>query len=228
MEKEKDLEIYIRDRYGEQCLTERISDSHVKTVLIRQPKGFVEIFEINEDGSKQLIGKPNLVTYSGRETVMVRLFNQDNAALSPYPGRKNEFVCWFGIGSGGCRPGDPFDPIPPTNLDTALGTDVPLAVTGWDPTYADPRSGSDYKHPFDLIEYEQDVDNYDSWLIAKVTTTLSSGDAVGQQINECGLFTDASGLGGSIGPFHLYAKVTFPTILKTVTRQLVFVWYVYT
>jgi hypothetical protein len=224
---EKDLEIRIEEKYGESCLTERISETNIKTISIRQPKGFVEIFEINEDGSKKLVGKSNLVTYSGRETVLVRLFNQDNAALSPFPGRKDEFVCWFGVGSGGCNPGDPFDPIPPTNLDTSLETDVPLAAIGWDPTYADPRTGNDYKHPFDSIEYEQDTDNYDSWLIAKVTTTLSSGDAVNQQINECGLFTEATGLGGSTGPFHLYAKVTFPTILKTISRQLVFVWYIY-
>ena len=225
---EKDLEIRIEDRYGEQCLTERISNIDIKTISVRQPKGFVEIYEVEEDGSKKLVSKSNLVTYSGRETVMVRLFNQDNPVLSPYPGRKDEFVCWFGIGSGGCRPADPFDPIPPTNLDTVLGTDVPLAATGWDPTYADPRSGNDYKHPFDSIEYEQDADNYNAWLIAKVTTTLSAGDAVGQLVNECGLFAASSSLGGTLGPFNLYAKVTFPTILKTDTRQLVFVWYIYT
>ena len=236
---EKDLEIHIEEKYGETCLTERIPipDANIKTITIRQPKGFVEIYEVDEDGSKQLVGKPNLVTYCGRETVMVRLFNQNNLATSFKGGTKDEFVCWFGVGNGGCNPPDSFDPIPPTNLDIALGNDVPIAPTtgtGSNITYGDSRiDGKDYKHPFDIIDsttrvvYEQDPDNYDAWIIAKITTTISSGDTIDQIINECGLFSASSSNGKWTGPFHLYAKVTFPSILKTSTRQLVFVWYLY-
>jgi hypothetical protein len=52
-------------------------------------------------------------------------------------------------------------------------------------------------------------------------------DGVGQLMNEAGLFTAASSAPGYSGTFHLFAKVTFPTIYKSDTRELLFVWYLY-
>jgi hypothetical protein len=81
-----------------------------------------------------------------------------------------------------------------------------------------------YKHPFNpIIEFEQDGDNYNYWLIAKISTTLSADDANGFNISEAGLYTASS----NVGPFNLYARVTFPSIVKTSARQLLFLWYVY-
>jgi hypothetical protein len=60
-----------------------------------------------------------------------------------------------------------------------------------------------------------------------VLTTLSATDANGFNLNEAGLFTSTSTVGGFGGPFNLYARVTFPTIMKTSARQLLFIWYVY-
>jgi hypothetical protein len=103
-------------------------------------------------------------------------------------------------------------------------------INATDITYADYRVSPDagyYKHPFDSLTFEQDADNYNYWLIIRVATTLGTDDGNGFNINEAGLFTATSSAGGHAGNFNLYARVTFPTIVKTSARQLLFVWYVY-
>lgn len=217
-DKEKDLIIKIEDRYGEQCL----QDSTVFRRINRKPLGYVEIYEKDEN-SEKLVGKSNLVVYVGREMLMSKAFNIENPNISPTT--KDEFICWFGLGDGGCPVGDPLDPIPPTNEDTDLNN--PVGISATDSTCADYHDGFYYKHPLDSVEYEQDPENYNAWIITKVTVTISALDANDENLNECGLYTAESNSGGYSGNFSLFAKVTFPTIVKTSARQLVFVWYLY-
>ena len=219
MEKEKDLLIQIEDRYGEKCF----DDSTVKIMNSRNPTGFVEIYELDEKNERKLVGKSNLVVYIGREWLMSKAFNIQNIHISPTS--LNEFLCWFGLGSGGCTTGNPLDPIPPTNGDTGLTT--PVGISATDSTCADFHNGFYYKHPFDSITYEQDPLNGNCWIISKVTVTISAAHANGNNLNEAGLFTALSNTGGTLGNFSLWAKMTFPTIVKNPSRQLVFVWYLY-
>jgi hypothetical protein len=219
MDNQKSL-IEIIDKYSD-CLSDGFNR---KDKLTHKPEGFVRIYEINNN-KKELISEHNLVVYLGREWLLSRAFDFINSNIDPTP---TEFISWLGLGNGGCPIGDPLNPTAPTILDTDLDNSIMINPT--DSNYADYRSTPDigyYKAPFDSITYEQDGDNYNRWLIARVDTTIGPGDANGFNISEAGLFTAASNSGGYAGPFNLYARVTFPTIVKTSARQLLFEWYVY-
>lgn len=227
MEKEKDLEVVVTERYGEECLDDAVVSD--KTQGAGRPQGFVEVFEVDENGNKKLIGKNNLVLYQGREMLAQRLVNTENASATP---TKDEFVAWFGLGSGGVDPADPFDPVSPVVTDTELASLVMINAS--DSSNADyqtaggiyPDTGY-YKKPFDTIEFEADVLNDNKWLILKITTTIGTTDANDENLSEAGLYSAASSGGGYSGQFSLFARVTFPTIRKVSTRRISFVWYLF-
>lgn len=226
---EKTVEIKITDRYGEN-LSDGL-DRKKRSKPDERPKGYVEIYEVSNDGKKELVGKNNLVVYLGREWLVSRAFNSVNSYITPQP---DEFITWFGVGDGGCPISDPMDPVSPANTNTDLDNSVMINSTDMHcADYRDPDPDEHpeykgyYKHPFDEVTFEQDSDNYNRWLLMRVTTTLGASDANTYYINEAGLFTASSENGGYAGPFHLYARVTFPSIMKTNARQLMFVWYVF-
>lgn len=218
--KEKDIVVQVCDMYGDNCLDDDCNASDEKGG--RKPQGFVEIYEVDDKDKKKLVGKKNLVTYSGREWLATKIFNTENIHIDSTAA---EFICWFGLGTGGCPVGDPLNPTSPTNLDTDLDTECSMNAT--DPTYADFKSGAYYKHPLDSVIFEQDTDNANAYLICRVTVTIGIDDANGNNINEAGLFICDDNTGGAVGPFHLFSRVTFPSIVKTTDRQLIFVWYIY-
>lgn len=226
---EKNMEIKITDRYGDNLSDSCFTRKKAKDVDDR-PKGFVEIYEVDNNGNKQLVGKNNLVVYMGREWLVSRAFNKTNSFITPKPA---EFITWFGVGDGGCPIADPMNPTSPANTNTDLSNSVMInsldahCADYRDPDPEHPEYKGYYKHPFDEVSFEQDTDNYNHWLIMKITTTLGGSDANTFYVNEAGLFTAENEMGGSTGPFHLYARVTFPSIMKTNARQLMFVWYVF-
>lgn len=214
----KTTEVQIHDHYGEECL----GDSFNRDMSVsRRPLGVVHIFEVDENGKKQLVRKNNLVVYNGREALAQMLVRQNNSSSSNAPNAKDHFLSWFGLGNGGVLPADPLDPVPPTLINTDLNSAVEINTD--DSTAAD----SGFKHPFDQIEFERDPLNDDKWLILKITVTIGVDDANGKQISEAGLFTATSNAGGWSGDFFLFARVTFSSIVKTSDRRLVFVWYLY-
>lgn len=177
--------------------------------------------------------------------------------LQPIKGNKDHFLCWFGLGQGAadteCSPGsgDVFAPEPPANEDTELA--CPVMINTTDASCADyhilgdsgypggdcqgtggnyPATGN-YKHPFNQISFEQDVMNDNKWIVIKISTIIGIDDAngvgatSGQAINEAGLYTAASRVGGYNGDFALFARFTFPTLLKDNSRRLQFVWYLF-
>ena len=222
MTDEKDIVIKITDKYGD-CLSDKSMGSGLKRTTER-PKGFVEIYEVDKD-TKKLIAKPNLVVLLGRESLLSSAFRTRNEHIVP---TEDEFICWFGLGNGGCPIGDPLNPTAPTVEDSDLTSSIMINAS--DSTCGDwritPVVGY-YKHPFDSVSFEQDPDNYNYWLIGRVSITINNEDANGYNLNEAGLFSAASSAGSYSGNFSLYARVTFPTIVKTDSRQLLFVWYVY-
>lgn len=216
---EKTVVIEVKDRYGE-CL----SDASRLVQNEKRPKGFVHIYELDKDGVKKLVQKSNLVLYQGREIVASHMFNIQNPNITASP---NEFICWFGLGSGGAPEGNPFVPNPPSSTDIELST--PVMINATDSTCAGfvVGLGGYTKHPFDTITFQQDPYNSDRYLIIQVLTTMGLDDAVGKTVNEAGLYTANSAAGGYGGEFHLFARVTFPSIYKSDTRELLFVWYLY-
>lgn len=239
MEKKvKDIEIRVTESYGDNCLVDRVNKNKTSS---RRPQGEVHIYEQESNGRKKLIHKSNLVVYLGREMLAQRLVNVNNINVSA---TKDEWVQWFGLGDGGIRPADPLTPTPPINTDSDLYSPVMISDTT-SSSYADPHTAGDpisgggtypstgfYKKIFDQdvtnqLEFQQDVLNDNSWLIIKITTTIGVNDANGQQLSEAGLFSAASSTGGYSGQFSLFARVTFPSLIKTAERRLIFVWYLY-
>jgi len=218
----KDIEtttVKIEDKYGDCCLGDSCNYNHP---VNRKPEGRVEIYEENEDGTKNLVQKSNLVVYPGRELIVEKIINQEITGIAS---DKDEYLSWFGLGSGGVDIADPFDPLPPTNSDDDLTTEIPMSATDTD--CADFHDGEYYKAPFDTIETETDPDNDNRLLIHKITTIITSDYANGYNLSEAGLFSSLSNVGGYLGNFTLFARVTFSTIVKTVTRRLIFIWYLY-
>lgn len=222
MDNKTDVVVKIHEKYGE-CLNDK-SNSCLSSKR-KTPEGFVEIFEMEDGGKKQLLGKHNLVLYQGREWLVCRAFATLNLNIPTTP---NEFISWFGVGTGGCPIGDPLNPTSPTNIDIELANPAMLDATNI--TFGDYRTTPEagyYKMLFDSIEFEQDPDNSNAWLIGKIVSTLSISEANGKNLNEAGLYTSESNNGSYNGPFHLYARITFPTIVKSSERQLIFIWYIY-
>jgi hypothetical protein len=217
--KTKDLELVVSEDYGDQCFGDSLG---IRKTGERRPRGEVKIFEIDEDGNKKLIHKGNLILYQGREWFAQRIMATENINVDS---TSNEFISWFGLGQGGVDSADPLNPISPIITDTDLYSEVPLNNS--DATYADFRSGNYYKKPFDSVAFEQDALNDDKWLVIRITTTITIGDSNGYNLSEAGLFTAASSVGGYSGPFHLFARVTFPSIVKNEDRRLIVVWYLF-
>ena len=223
----KDLEINAFDYYGDQCLGDSISSKQENAD--RRPKGLVKIYELDESGNRKLVHKDKLIVYLGRELLAQRLVNTENTFATP---TKDEFLTWFGLGDGGVDIADPFVPIAPTIVDDDLSSRVMINAT--DSSCADyhvtgagyPETGY-YKKPLNSVTFEPDELNGNSWLIIRISVTIGANDANGNQLSEAGLFTATSGAGGHSGQFSLFSKVTFPTIVKTDARRLVFVWYLY-
>jgi len=217
----KTNKIIIKDKYGDSCIKESYGDKICGEG--RKPEGFVEIYEVDKNGNQQLIGKSNLVVYVGRELLAQKLLRINNPSVDT---QWEEGLYWLGVGSGGCAPSDPFNPNPPVSTDTGLYTDVPISDTN--PVCADERNGYFYKKPIEAFEFQQDPYNDNSWLIIQTVSRISVSECLGEYISEAGLFTSLENTPGYAGPFHLFSRVTFPTIAKTDTRQLLFIWYIYT
>jgi len=212
--------IVAKDFYGDNCLVDAFSN---KVSGARRPQGWVEIFEIDENGNEKLLGKHNLVVYQGRELIAQRMFNLKNTQVLTDPA---EYISWFGIGSGGVNVGDPFNPSSPVATDIDLYNELPISAI--DSTCGDFHDGFYFKKPIESIEFEQDGYNNNSWLIVKTVSRVSLGDANGSQISEAALFTAVDGpVPNHTGPFHMFSRITFPTVVKVDTRQLLFIWYIF-
>lgn len=222
-------EYVIKDFYGDKCLGDATQKNGARDKAVK-PEGFVEIYDVNEAGERKLVGKHNLVLYQGREWVAQRLVNLDNPSAPE--SNHNMWINWFGLGDGGVLPADPIDPIPPVLTDTELYSLIMINAS--DASSADyniidathPEEGY-YKHPFDSVQFEQDALNDDKWLVMRIDINIGVDDANGKQLSEAGLYVSASDSGGYGGPFALFARVTFPSIIKTTDRRLIFRWYLY-
>ncbi len=229
--------IVSEDNYGEECIRDQVFEEDANSR--RRPRGEVHVYELDQKvnilnkedldniiKNTKPIMKSNLVVYTGREWLCSRAVQINNPNIDP---TWNEHICWFGIGTGGATIGDPFNPTPPINNDTELGNVVPISPS--DGSLGDYRTSPEtgyYKKQFYSVEFEQDNLNDDSWLISKFTTVITANEAnTVEPLSEAGIYIASSDAQGFAGPFTLFARVTFPSITKNNTRQLVFIWYVY-
>lgn len=225
------------------CLGEELNKQNKDE---RRPKGYVELYDIDENinlknsniekelengtflgryDAEPIIKDDNLIVFDGREWVITSLFGIDNSNIHP---KSDDKIYWVGFGDGGAPTEDPFNPIAPDQDDSDLENSVMINET--ESEYGDYRESpvtGYYKKLFSNVQYEQDELNEDKYVIAKITITLTSADANDHLINEAGLFIANSNTPGYSGDFNLFSKVTFQSVSKNETRQLVFIWYVY-
>lgn len=248
MDDEKNIEtkvVNIKDIYSN-CLEDNCSvSSDNKKDTERRPKGYVEIYDVDKEvdlnnldefikngnflgkysTEEPKIKKGNLIVFSGREWMITSVFGVENSNIES---KSTDKVYWVGFGSGGAPEEDPFAPSSPSQDDTDLSASVMINET--EAEYGDYRNSPTpgyYKKLLSQVQYEQDELNDDKYLIGKVTITLTSADANDSLLNEAGLFLASSNTPGYDGDFHLFSRVTFPSISKTESRQLVFIWYIY-
>lgn len=241
--------VQITDKYSE-CMEDSCSASYKNqdNKESRRPKGYVEVYDVDGnidltkdninnvlEDSKYLgkylaeepkVKKGNLIVFDGREWLITTVFGVDNSNIEA---KSDDKVYWVGFGSGGAPEEDPFSPTSPNQDDSDLNTSVMINET--DVEYGDYRTTPTegyYKKLLSQVQYEQDELNSDRYLIGKVTITLTSADANGTLLNEAGLFMASSNTPGYDGDFYLFSRVTFPSVSKTESRQLVFIWYIYT
>lgn len=193
--------------------------------ISERPRGRVQIFDKQKDGSKKLIDESNLIMYQGREWIAQRLFNQNRVIANEHL----NYISWFGLGDGAASGGAPFTITDPVVTETELLNKV--IINAGDALVAN----SGYQHPFDDITYLEDSSNNDEFLISQVTTTIGTNDANGPSgttyydLNEAGLYISDNNVVASvtISTIQLFAKVSFSTIRKNDTRELIFVWLIY-
>ena len=70
------IEINSVDDYGK-CLADSVNKTFNGDRV--KPTGYVEIYEEDEDGKRQLVGRHNLVLYIGREWLAQRIVDRNNA-----------------------------------------------------------------------------------------------------------------------------------------------------
>ena len=228
MDKEKDTVIISAEEKLSECLGD--SAGGKCTCGDRRPKGYVEIFERDENGEKKLISQSNLIVYVGREWAAQRLVDANNA-LATAANTKDFGIYWLGLGTGASSDSDPYTiEIPETLADSDLSTAIGIHQT--DATNcADLQTGWYMKHKITSVSFSPDTDNSDKYLKTKLTTIIGEDDAIDSPynlINEAGLYIASSGAGGHAGNFYLFAKITFPSITKTDTRELIIEWTIYT
>lgn len=235
--------IYVNDNFRS-CVKDKINVKDNN----RGPKGYVEIYDVDSsvdlekgfDKNKikdkgnflgkynieQKVGKNNLIVYQGREWLLARMFDKENENINA---GVDESIYWIGFGDGGAPEEDPFNPTSPSQEDSSLGSDIRISedVSGYADYRESPNIGYYKKRITEDVDYQQDDLSGDSYVIAEITITIGTDEANDEIINEAGLFTATSNSSGHDGPFHLFSRITFPSISKDDTRQIMFIWYVY-
>jgi len=189
-------------------------------------KGFVSI--IDKDSGEFLIkdkpcdfggtGKNNLIVWQGREIIPQIIFDKDRDLNS---GQKDLNVRWLSLGTGGADAINVLDPIAPTSQNFALVNEI--VIDAANPLYTDAKK----KKPFDSIAFEQDAENENRYLVAKLTTTILYAEANGNDLNEAALWFSNSADPLASNVFQMFARVTFSTIRKHENRELIILWYIY-
>lgn len=178
--------------------------------------------------------------------------NQSDVAPAGSRDWKDRYVRWFAIGTGGASIADPLTAESPSLDDCALTTHVDIGGTSYmettDGNYQFKAFDSGYpkfiidgdvpaageslctdasaQDPVDLGTYYAD-----NFLVSIMQITLAADEGNGtgyQDLSEAGLFcSESGGTFATISDLNIFARVTFSTIRKTSSRELVITWYVY-
>jgi len=214
---------------------------------------YVDVIVKNtKTGEIEQTQRSNLITYHGRSYLAQRVFNQPTIQTWP-----NRYVNLFCVGSGGAPVGSLLTQSPPQNQDLNLYKFVNIAsgnpqivkneittpdglqeveflkfdsATFQADPNIDPASSTADNPSFvnSLDPVYQDGIRRDAFTDVMVQTTLLESDALGQHINEAGLYVceDPDNMSPLANSASLFARVTFSSILKTENREILFKWLV--
>lgn len=197
----------------------------------------------------------NLIVYRGRNWLMQRAFAQDMSTRTNWSQYFLGVLAVGTGGAATGNPLNAISPdLANIALDThatlgsssrilSIGTpakDYHLFDSGYPRYITDPDiTDADHDEPLDTTCTSIDpIDSgsyaCDTFLISQIQCTIDTDEGNGseyQDINEAGLFVvDSSYTPPTISSpsvAHLFARVTFPSIRKTDSRRIVFVWQIY-
>lgn len=215
--------IFNNDVYGKHIEDEQFIKSGNRV------EGHVTILDNN---TQEVIEEnDNLVLYKGREWLLQRAGNITGPG---FPSNwKDLDINWFGVGVNGATPGDILTPLVPViNQENLL---QPIVLNPSETAYKNmvfQDDGSDYQlKRIGTKQAVRDIANENRYLILQLQTTIISTDANGPNqstyydLNECGLFVGDDD--GNAENMSIFARCTFSTIRKDITRELVFIWNIY-
>jgi len=215
--------VFLNDKYGHEI----IDDTRIG--LGNTIKGKVQIYDKIDNELVKIDDEPNLVLYIGREWLAQRAANETCSGF--HNDLKNGYLNWFGIGTNGASPGDILTPLRPTiDQETLLS---PIVLNASESSYLNlTQGGNDYQlKEIGNKSFVKDIVNDNRYLIFQAQTTIISTDANGPSgstyydINEAGLYIgDETGTPDTIS---IFARCTFSTIRKDISREIVFVWNIY-
>jgi hypothetical protein len=181
-------------------------------------RGMVEIYQIDKSGKKKLHARSNLIVYLGREWLLSRIVNVNNTNILP---TDNLYLSWLSVGTGGAPATDPLNPIPPSNTDISLANQIVINASN-----ASLADNGNYIG-FSDVTFLQDNLNLNSYLIMRLDVLLDETMANGNNLNEAGLWISNSNNAVEANQFYLFARNTFPTLVKSPAVSLQFIWYIY-
>lgn len=181
----------------------------------------------------------NLVLHKGRTLALRKLFNVLPAGVNQDTFNQRS-VCLFGIGSGGTPVSNPFQPTPPTSLDSDLNTKIALRVvdssrgdrldTEEQSLYTDGvTEGSAqkfYKKTFNSIELVSNPDQDEVYV--KIGLEISEKDARGALVSELAIYS-AKKAANVYTDYEIFSRITFQTesLNESTNKALLINYYVY-
>lgn len=186
-------------------------------------KNYIRVVDVNS-GKVLVKRKENIITLRGRTFALEKLYEDVNNVTEYTIKNYDRTINLFSIGNGGCPEGDPFSPIIPTPLDTALANRIPFITIpdGTDPITIypniimsnypvdpDPVESDNlyYYKRFNIRDPEWNIDLNTNTTCKKLELLIDIEDCRDENINELGLYFSTN----SFTEPEMYSRVTFPT-----------------
>jgi len=186
-----------RYRYGRRVGTLAMSECIGIQDEFRSYRGWLECYT-QDLGCDRELAFSQAILHNSEENLIVTLARKAMTHLVA-EGDTDYQITEFQAGTGGHAPGDPLTPVDPVVGDTGLETSFWSKAITLPPVYAPVGEESNVK-------------------LTVVMDTSEGNDVTPVQYTEAGLFSDNG---------NLFARQTFPAVVKIDTRRITFEWTLY-